>query len=631
VLVASLAALAVLYAGWFLPREPVALLVFGLPPALLAFAAWRGSARGVLRRRARAALVLARRDGGLDAAAGTGVRLGRNRAGAGGGLVRQCAGPARALRQAPPPGLTMAMAGADPRMAGLPADAVSRLQAAARAIRDGALAEAQRLLDGVLAGAPTHAEALRVAAFLHGRRGDPAMAIATLEEAIALHPGDALLHNDLGNLRMARGDRDGAFAGWRKACAIGPDQPMPWFNLGRNLQLQGESEEAVAALATAHRLAPALLPATILLGDALVHLGRFDEAEARYRDALRAHPGCGDAWRGLSNIKTRPLSDADGAAMRAQLARADLRDDDRIAIGYALGKHEEDRGRHAEAFAALAQANGLLRRRVPWSRAAFEGFVEAALAATQVLPAPIDSTLGREAIFIVGLPRSGSTLFEQILAAHPDVEGASELPDLGEVIQAESGRRRKAFPHWIGEAGAADWHRLGTDYLMRTARWRARKPRFTDKLPENWKLAGVLRAMLPGATVIDARRDPLETGWSCFRQQFYQLPHFACDLTDIGAYLRGCERAMDAWRARDPARIHLHRYEDLLAAPEARIRALLADCGLAFDPRCLDFHAATRSVRTASAAQVRQPLRADTARAERYGPLLDPLRRALAG
>jgi tetratricopeptide (TPR) repeat protein len=388
---------------------------------------------------------------------------------------------------------------------------------------------------------------------------------------------------------------------------------MPWFNLGRNLQLQGDSLGAAEALSQAFARAPDLLPAAILLADALVHLGRFDEAAARYRDALRLHPACGDAWRGLSNIKTRPLSDADGEALRAQLRRADLRDEDRIAIAYALGKHEEDRGCHPEAFAALAQANALLRQRAPWSRQAFEGFVDAALVATKALPPPLDPTLGREAIFIVGLPRSGSTLFEQILAAHPEVEGASELPDLGEVVQAESRRRNKPFPQWIHDASADDWHRLGVDYLARTARWRAQRPRFTDKMPENWKLAGMLRAMLPGATVLDVRRDPLETGWSCFRQQFYQLPHFSCDLADIGAYLRGCERAMDAWRARDPARIHLHRYEELLADPEARIRALLEACGLPFDPRCLAFHAATRSVRTASAAQVREPLRGDSA------------------
>ncbi len=520
---------------------------------------------------------------------------------------------------------------ADPRMAGLAAAQVARLQAAARAIRDGALAEAERLLAQALADTPEHPEVLRVSAFLHARRGDPAGATAVLERAIALHPGDALLHNDLGNLRMARGEREAAFASWRRACALAPTQPMPWFNLGRNLQLAGASEDAADTLARAHALAPDLLPAAILLGDACLHLGRLDEAEAAYRAALRAQPACGDAWRGLSNIKTRPLGDADAEVLRAQLARADLRDEDRIAMGHALGALEESRGRHPEAFAALATANALTKKRAPWSRAAFEGFVEAALAATADLPAPLDPTLGAEAIFIVGLPRSGSTLFEQILAAHPQVEGASELPDLGEVIQAESRRRGKPFPHWVAEADAGDWQRLGRDYLARTVRWRRARPRFTDKLPENWKLAGVLRAMLPGATVLEVRRDPLETGWSCFRQQFYQLPHFSCDLADIGAYLRGCERAMDAWRARDPSRIRLHRYEALLAAPEAHIRALLADCGLPFDPACLAFHAARRSVRTASAAQVRQPLRSDTARADRYGALLDPLRRALAG
>jgi len=524
----------------------------------------------------------------------------------------------------------MATATADPRMAGLPEATVARLHGAARAIRDGALAEAARLLAQEQADAPAHAEPLRLLAILHGRQGRQDAARAVLEHALGLHPGDALLHNDLGNVRMALGDRDGAFASWRRACELAPGQPMPWFNLGRNLQLQGESEAAVAALEEAARRAPDLLPASILLGDALVHLGRFDEAAERYRAVLARHPACGDAWRGLSNIKTRPLDATDAETIAAQLRRADVQESDRIAMGYALGKLEEDRGRYPEAFAALADANARLRRRAPWSVAAFEGYVAAALAATERLPAPLDPTLGHEAILIVGLPRSGSTLFEQILAAHPEVEGASELPDLGEIVQAESMRRGVPYPQWIGAATSEDWQRLGREYLARTARWRARRPRFTDKMPENWKHAGILRAMLPGATVIDVRRDPLETAWSCFRQQFYQLPHFSCDLADIAAYLRGCEQAMDAWRARDPARIRLHRYEALLADPEPRIRALLADCELAFDPACLDFHAARRSVRTASAAQVRQPLRGDTARADRYGALLDPLRRALA-
>lgn len=517
----------------------------------------------------------------------------------------------------------------DPRMAGLAPGAVAALQAAARAIRDGKHDDAGRLLSALRAQAPMHAEVLRVEAILRLRQQRIADAVALLREAIAAHPGDALLHADLGSALVASGDRDGAFAAWRRACELAPEQPMPWFNLGRNLQLTGESEAALAALQRCRALAPGFLPAHILAGDALLHLGRLEESTLAYRAALQHHPACGDAWRGLANIRSRPMSIEDCAALRTQLARGDIAEEDRIAMEYALGAGEEAQGRYPEAFAALQDANARLRRRVAWSRQAFEGFVDAAIEATASLPAPRDPELGHEAIFIVGMPRSGSTLFEQILAAHPEVEGASELPDLGDVIQAESKHRGKPFPQWIPDADADDWQRIGRDYLGRTARWRKAKPRFTDKMPENWKLAGVLRAMLPGASVIESRRDPLETAWSCYRQPFYQLPHFSCDFEDIAMCLRGSERAMDAFRARDPARIRLFRYEALQAEPEAVTRALLDACGLGFDPACLAFHHAARSVRTASAAQVRQPLRGDTARADRYGALLDPLRSAL--
>lgn len=514
-------------------------------------------------------------------------------------------------------------------MAGLAPESVAELQAAARAIRDDHFDVAEQLLAGLRARFPRHPEVLRLGAIVRLRQRRAGDAVAMLQEAISEHPGDALLHADLGTALVANGDRDGAFGAWRRACELAPREPMPWFNLGRNLQLAGESEPALEALQRCRALAADFLPAHILAGDALLHLGRFDEAAEAYRAALRFHPACGDAWRGLANIKSWPLSSEDCATLRAQLARNDIGEEDRIAMSYALGAGEEGLGDFDAAFAALNDANARLRRRAPWSRTAFEGFVDAMLSATASLPAPRDPDLGREAVFIVGMPRSGSTLFEQILAAHPDVEGASELPDLGEVIQVESKRRGKPFPQWIADANAGDWHRLGSDYLQRTARWHSSKPRFTDKMPENWKLAGVLRAMLPGATVIETRRDPLETAWSCYRQPFYQLPHFSCGFDDIATCLSGSERAMDAIRARDPRRVHLFRYEELLANPEACVRDLLDACGLAFDPACLEFHRAARSVRTASAAQVRQPLKNDTARAARYGARLDPLRRAL--
>ncbi|PWK87609.1 tetratricopeptide repeat protein [Fulvimonas soli] len=518
---------------------------------------------------------------------------------------------------------------AEPCLDGLPAAAVARLQAAARAIRDGDEHAARQALDAALGLAPEHPETLRLYGVLHLRRQRPAEAQAWLRRALARWPDYALAHSDLGTALQATGDGEAALASWRRACALAPDAPMPWFNLGRNLQQAGATAEAAEALQRAAALAPDLLPAQVLLGDALAHLGRLDEADARYRAALALHPACGDAWRGLANLKTRPLSADERTRLAGLLRRDDLAPPDRIALGFALGKACEDQGDYAAAFAALGEANAQQRRLAPWQAGAFHALVEAVRAADAALPEPADPALGREAIFIVGLPRSGSTLFEQILAAHPQVEGASELPDLPETLAEESRRRGQPFPQWLARASAADWLRLGKRYLERTARWRAQRPRHTDKLPENWLYAGLLRAMLPGARIVDARRDALEAGWSCYKQQFYRLPHFACALTDIAAYIRDYERAMDAWRAAGPARIRTQCYEALLADPEREIRALLDFCGLPFDPACLDFHRAERSVRTASAAQVRQPLRRDTARAERYGALLDPLRLGL--
>ncbi|KRE97797.1 sulfotransferase [Frateuria sp. Soil773] len=512
------------------------------------------------------------------------------------------------------------------RMAGLAPAEVERMHAAARAIRGGAAAQAERWLDEVLEAAPEHPEALRLLGILRARSGRHGEALALLQRALAQRPDDAPTLTDLGNAQHGRGDLDAAFASWRRACAAAPDAPMPWFNIGRNLQLQGDTLPAVDALQRAAALAPDFIPAWILLGDALVHLGRFDEADDAYRRALRLHPACGDAWRGLANMKTRPLSEQDRLRLADALRRPGLADADRIAMGFALGKVCEDHGRYDEAFAALGDANAAMRRLAPWQANAFRAHVDAVLAASAGLPEPPDPQLGRELVFIVGLPRSGSTLFEQILAAHPQVEGASELPDMDEVIGEESRRRGQPFTQWARTAGAGDWQRLGRRYLERTARWRTQRPRSTDKLPANWLYSGLLGAMLPGARIVDARRDPLEAGWSCYKQQFYRLPHFACTLTDIAAYIRDYERAMAVWQATAPQRIRIQRYEDLLADPEGEIHALLAFCGLPFDPACLDYHRAMRSVRTPSAGQVRQPLRRDTARAAHYGARLDPLR-----
>lgn len=421
-------------------------------------------------------------------------------------------------------------------------------------------------------------------------------------------------------------------AGRAGTISTAPASASGWCDLGRAQLAAGDAAMALASFEQSLALAPDDARAAILRADTLLFLGEADAAASAYRAVIAHDPAAGPAWLGLVSIKTLRLAADESARLEAlHREHAGASEIDRIAIGFAIGKVLEDAGRYDDAFAAFADANAAMRRRVPWDARDFLARIEHMLRVFAEPPVHAEPPeLGNEVIFIVSLPRAGSTLTEQILAAHPEVEGASELSDLGAVIQEESQRRKRGFPDWIHAATAEDWSRLGRRYLERTARWRTTRPRFTDKMPNNWLYLGAALAMLPGARVIDCRRDPLETGWSCFKQLFPRGAVFSYDLADIGRYWTAYARTMARWSQLFPARIYSQVYETLLADPPARIRDLLDFCGLPFAESCLDFHRSQRTVRTASAAQVREPLRRDTARAERYGARLDPLRHALS-
>ena len=294
-----------------------------------------------------------------------------------------------------------------------------------------------------------------------------------------------------------------------------------------------------------------------------------------------------------------------------------------------LGRAHEDAGDFAAAFAAFGEAAQLQRVKFPWDAANFERYI-ASLHTAFATPLAVAETFGDQIIFIVGLPRSGSTLIEQILAAHGQVEGASELPDLQALIQQESAHRQAPLAQWAPRAAAQDWRRLGEAYLARTQRWRTGKPRSTDKMPGNWIYAEAALAMLPGARIIDCRRDALDTCWSCFTQFFAPgwVP-WTKSFEDLAHYWRMSVAHMDHLAARYPDRVRIQSYEALVDDQETETRALLAFCGLPFDAACLQPHEATRTIRTVSAAQVRRPLMRQQSAAARYGALLDPLRRAL--
>ncbi len=515
-----------------------------------------------------------------------------------------------------------------PRLEGLSQQAASCMTAVATALDAGRVDEADRQLAELPAAQREHPEALRMQAGIHGMRGQHQDAISCMRRALAKRPGDPVYHNTLGTLLGQAGQYDAAVTTLRLTCELQPDMADAWYNLGVMLTRCVRNEEAVPALQRAVDLAADHMDARALLADLLRMRGDVVAAASTYRQMIAERPWAGMAWWGLADLKTLRLDENDILQMQAALRQPAATADDLIAIGFALAKAFDDNRRYSDALDALRQANARARQRQKWKRTGYSAASNALPEAFTPIPVNATEDLGREVIFIVGLPRSGSTLVEQILASHSTVQGAGELADLPQVLAEESRRRNMPFPRWVNAMEPADWERLGQRYLSRTAHWRRERPLFTDKLPGNWIYIGAIRAMLPGAHIIGCRRDPLETCFSCYRQRM-DNNEYARDFEDLASFWRDCDRSLQHWSGLSPDRVLQHDYEAMLADPSAQIRRLLAFCELPFEEACLRFHEITREVRSPSATQVRQPLRKDTARTAHYGALLDPLRRAL--
>lgn len=515
------------------------------------------------------------------------------------------------------------------RLHGLGPAAIQQVIATAQALEMGRPDEAAARIAPLLKSKPDHPEILRLHAGILDLRGKPDEAVRAMQAAIAQRPKDPLYHNTLGAVLGSAGDYKGAIAALRRASELQPSLATAWFNLGVMLTRSVRHAEAIKALRRTVALDPKHMDARALLADMLRVEDHAEQAAIEYRKIIAERPWTGMAWWGLADIKTLRFETDDIERMRSAIQDSRASDNDRIATGFALAKALDEQHREAESLDVLAHANRIARRRRRWNAPMFNAVVARGLDAFTPPPVPAaDPALGHEAIFIVGLPRSGSTVVEQILASHSQVEGPGELSDLPWVLAEESRRRGKPFPDWVAEMQAPDWQRLGQRYLQRTANWRKQRPISTDKLPGNWLYIGVIRAMLPGARIIACRRDPLETCFSCYRQHL-DGNDYTRTFEDVAAYWREYDGAIRHWRPLHRTHLYEHVYEKLLDNPEPNIRALLQFCGLAFEEACLSFHETVRDVRTPSAMQVRQPLRRDTARARRYGALLDPLRLAL--
>ena len=509
---------------------------------------------------------------------------------------------------------------------------------AATALQANRIPEAETLLRTHLRNAPTDAPALRMLAEAQARMGRVEEAESLLARCVELVPGfDAARHHYAVVLHRAN----------KPVEALAEIDALlvrhPTNSTYRNLKAvvlcrTGDYDTAIDLYDALSREYPAHPKLWLAFGHALKTAGQTARAIDAYRRAATLDPGFGDAWWSLANLKTFRFTDADIATLREQLARTDLGPEHRLHLDFALGKALEDAGEYAASFEHYRRGNAQRVALVPYD--ANETTARTRKARTIYTADFFRERAGvgceaNDPIFIVGMPRAGSTLVEQILSSHPDVEGTMELPDLLSLTRAlrnrgEDGPNRH-YHDVVPSLDRDEFRRIGEEYLERTRIHRkAGAPRFIDKMPNNFQHVGLIQLALPNARIIDARRHPLACGFSMFKQQFARGQSFSYRLGDIGRYYRDYVALMAHFDAVLPGRVHRVVYEHMVEDTEAEVRRLLDYCGLAFDPACLRFFENDRPVRTASSEQVRQPIyREGLDHWRHYAPWLGPLEDSL--
>jgi tetratricopeptide (TPR) repeat protein len=466
--------------------------------------------------------------------------------------------------------------------------------------------DAQTLLERCLELAPSFDAARHNYATVLNRQGKAAAALPHAEALLRKEPRNPGYRNLKGAILAHLGEYAESIEVYEAVLEEYPRQPKVWMSYGHSLKTAHRQEESVGA----------------------------------YRRAIALEPTRGEAYWSLANLKTFRFSQDDILAMRHALDRDDLDDDDRLHFEFSLGKALEDAGSHEESFGHYARGNAIRRRLHPYAAEENTRFVQRskALMTADFLSARAAAGAGcpdRSPIFVVGLPRAGSTLIEQILASHSAVEGTMELPDIPQIAHELAGRGERnqeaGFFDALAGLTAEELKALGERYLATTRIHRkTQAPFFVDKMPNNCLYVGLIQLILPNAKIIDARRHPLGCGFSAFKQHFARGQNFSYGLDDIGRYYRDYVELMAHFDAAMPGRIHRVFYESMIEDTKAEVRRLLEYCGLPFEESCLRFYENARAVRTASSEQVRQPIFRDGLDHWRhYEPWLGPLKEAL--
>jgi tetratricopeptide (TPR) repeat protein len=501
----------------------------------------------------------------------------------------------------------------------------------------GRLQEAEQLCRQVLQKDPAHVDALRLLGLIAASSGDLDDAEHLLRQAIAAAPDHAPALFELGRVLKELERPEDAIEVYRDLLALEPSNPKAHFQLASALAPAARNEESAAAYRRCLALAPKHAGAWLGLGHMLKTVGQQAEGIAAYRRCVELEPEFGEAYYSLANLKTYRFSSDEIAAMQHQLQRDNLNDTSRVNFLFALGKAFEDRADYGQAWRYYEEGNARQRMLVSYDPVHTETvndelvaffnaeFFAATAGQGHADPAPI---------FVVGLPRSGSTLIEQIIASHSQVEGTSELPYIGRLTKSLNHNRADAmrYPQVLGELAPRHFQKLGQDYLDMASRHRLQgTARFIDKMPNNFPSAGFIHSILPNAKIIDARRHPLDACVGNLRQLYARGQTFSYDQSDIGEYYLQYLRMMAHWDDVLPGRILRVQYEDVVADLETQVRRILDYLELPWEDNCLRFHATERAVRTASSEQVRQPIYDSSVGIWRhYAPHLDELREVLA-
>jgi tetratricopeptide (TPR) repeat protein len=509
-----------------------------------------------------------------------------------------------------------------------------RIEEATAALAGSDYRAAEEIFREVLQKDPGHLTALAGLAAVAIRAGNTPDAQRLVRHArirCAHHP---LVRRAWGHALLTAERLTEAQTVFRDLLALEPENPQNWAALGSVYVRLLRQEEALSAYEEAARLNPLQAGFRLAIGHVNKTLGRRAHCEAAYRECLRLDPQYAEAYWSLADLKNYLFSEAELAAMQELLA-APGAGTDQAQLHFAIARALEQRDRYAEAFSHYAAGNALRKRTSPFPMESFEAkcrritahfdreFFRSRAAAGYADPAPI---------FVLGLPRSGSTLVEQILASHSQVEGTMELHNILAMVRELDHRQadKDGYPQTVGALAPEELTALGRRYVEETRAVRAGKPRFIDKMPNNFSHVGLIHAILPQATIIDVRRHPLDACLSNFKQYFAHGQSFSYDLQDLGRYYRCYLALMDHWDEVLPGRVLHLQYEQLIREPRQTVQRLLEHCGLPFEAATLSFHENPRPVRTASAEQVRQPLYSSgVGYWRRFARELEPLRASL--